>query len=140
MPHDVDTLRANRDRFVKRVAETEVVWALQSSDGLASCPSHADEVREVQLFWSDRADAARVQQNAFPEYDPVELTLFDFLFRWLAGMERDRVLAGPNWNGDLAGLEVAPADLRDQLLAALGPDRTRDYGQRLQAALKRQEG
>ena len=140
MPHDVATLRANHDRFVARVAETEVVWGLQSSDGFASCPSHADEVRDVILVWSDRADAARVEHSAFPEYEPVELSLFDFLYRWLAGMERDRVLAGTNWNGDLAGLEINPADLRQQLLSALGPDRAREYAQRLQAALKRQEG
>ena len=140
MPHDAATLRARHDRFVARAAETEAVWALQSSDGLASCPSHADEVREVMLFWSDRAAAERVQQTSFPESDPVELKLFDFLFRWLAGMERDRALAGTNWDTDLAGLEVDPAVLRDQLLAALGPDRARDYAQRLQAALKRQEG
>ena len=140
MLHDAATLKANHDRFVRRVAETEVVWALQSSDGFASCPSHADEVRDVVMFWSERAHAERVEKGSFPEYEPVELSLFDFLFRWLAGMERDRVLAGTNWNADLAGLEVSPADLRDQLLTALGPDRAREYAQRLQAALKRQEG
>jgi len=140
MPHDAATLRAYHDRFVARAAETEVVWALQSSDGFASCPSLADEAREVLMFWSDRAPAARVQQTSFPEYDPIELKLFDFLFRWLPGMERDRALAGTNWNADLAGLELDPATLRDQLLTALGPDRARDYAQRLQNALKRQEG
>ena len=140
MPHDPATLRANHDRFVARVAATEVVWGLQSSDGFASCPSHADEVREVTLFWSDRADAVRVEKAAFPEYEPVELSLFDFLYRWLAGMERDRVLAGTNWNTDLAGLEMDPAALRDQLLTAMGPDKGRQYAQRLQSALKRQEG
>ena len=140
MPHDTATLRANVDRFVARVAEAEGVWALQSSDGVASCPSHADEAREVLLFWSDRTSAARVQQTSFPEYDPVGLTLFDFLFRLLAGMQRDRALAGTDWTDDLAGLELDPGDLRDQLLVALGPDRSRDYAQRLQDALKRQEG
>jgi hypothetical protein len=140
MPHDPATLRAHHDRFVARVAGTEVVWGLESTDGLASCPSHEDEAREVILFWSDRADAARVKQTQFPEYDPIEVTLFDFLFRWLSGMQRDRVLAGPNWTGDLAGLETDPGDLRDQILTALGPDKAREYAQRLQNALKRQEG
>ena len=140
MPHDAATFRASHDRFVARAAGTEVVWGLQSSDGFASCPSHTDEIREVWLFWSDRADAARIEQSAFPEYEPVELPLFDFLYRWLAGMERDRAFAGTNWGADLTGLEVPPDDLRAQLLAALGPDRSRAYAQRLQNALKRQEG
>jgi hypothetical protein len=37
------------------------------------------------------------QAKSLPEYAPVEITLFDFLFRWLAGMERDGVMAGTNW-------------------------------------------
>ena len=140
MLHDAATIRANHERFVARVAESEVAWALKSSDGFASCPSNDNEDREVLLFWSDRAYAARVQQTTFPEYDPVEITLFDFLFRWLSGMENDRVLAGTNWTGDLAGFETEAADLREQLLDAMGPDRCRHYAERLHQALKRQEG
>ena len=140
MLHDAATIRAHHNRFVTRVVETEVVWGLEGSEGFASCPSNDNEDREVLMFWSDRASAAHVQHNAFPEYAPAEMTLFDFLFRWLSGMERDRVLAGTNWNGDLAGHEVEAADLRDQLLAAMGPDRARQYAERLHAALKRQEG
>ena len=86
-------------------------------------------------FWSDRAYASRVRQNHFPEYAPVEITLFDFLFRWLAGMERDNVLAGTNWNGDLAGREIAAAALRDELLEAMAPARVKQYAERLRAAL-----
>ena len=140
MLHDAATIRANHDRFVARVAETEVVWGLEGTDGFASCPSNENEDIEVLMFWSDRAYAERVQHNAFPEYAPTEVKLFDFLFRWLAGMERDRVLAGTNWTGDLAGQELEAADLRDQLMTALGPDRARQYAERLHAALKRQEG
>jgi hypothetical protein len=138
MLHDSATIRANHERFVSRVAKSEVVWGLQSPGGVASCPSNADESRQVLMFWSDRGYASRVKQSAFSEYEPVELTLFDFLFRWLSGMQADGVLAGTNWNGDLAGIEIEPDQLQNQLLDALGPERVQKYTERLRAALKQQ--
>ena len=138
MLHDSATIQANHERFVSRVAESEVVWGLQAPIGMAVCPSNDDEERQVLMFWSDRGYASRVKQNHFPEYEPVEIGLFDFLFRWLSGMEGDGVLAGTNWNGDLAGREIAPGELKDQLLDAMGKDRVQQYSERLSAALKQQ--
>lgn len=137
MLHDSATIQANHDRFVSRVAASEVVWVLEAPSGCAVCPSN-DEERHVLMFWSDRGYASRVKQNHFPDYEPVEISLFDFLFRWLSGMEGDAMLAGTNWNGDLAGLEVEPGELRDQLLDAMGQDRVRQYLDRLRAGLKQQ--
>lgn len=138
MLHDSATIQLNHERFVSRVAESEVVWALQAPTGIAVCPSNDDEERQVLMFWSDRGYASRVKQNHFAEYEPVEISLFDFLFRWLSGMEGDGVLAGTNWNGDLAGHEIAPGELRDQLLDAMGKERVQQYSERLRAALKQQ--
>lgn len=138
MLHDSATVQANHERFVSRVVESEVVWGLQAPSNFAFCPSN-DEERDVLMFWSDRGYASRVQQNHFPEYEPIEISLFDFLFRWLAGMEGDGALAGTNWDGDLAGLEVEPNALRDELLAAMGLERVQQYLDRLRAALE-QEG
>jgi hypothetical protein len=137
MLHDSATIQANHERFVSRVAESEVVWALQAPTGFAVCPSNDDEARHVLMFWSDRGYASRVKQNHFPEYEPVEVSLFDFLFRWLSGMEGDGVLAGTNWNGDLAGSEIEPGKLRDQLLDAMGQDRVRQYSEQLRTELER---
>jgi hypothetical protein len=138
MLHDSATIQANHERFVSRVAESEVLWGLQAPTGFAVCPSNDDEERQVLMFWSDRGYASRVKQYHFPEYEPVEISLFDFLFRWLSGMEGDGVLAGTNWNGDLAGREITPGELRDQLLDAMGKDRVQQYSERLRAALKQQ--
>ena len=138
MLHDSATIQANHDRFVSRVAQSEVVWGLQAPSGFAVCPSNDDEDRQVLMFWSDRGYASQVKQSHFPEYEPFEITLFDFLFRWLPGMEGDHVLAGTNWNGDLAGHEIPPDDLREQLLNAMGKDRVQQYAERLRSALKQQ--
>ena len=137
MLHDCATIGANHERFVSRVTESEVVWGLETATGFAACPSNGDnDERPVSMFWSDRGYARRVQQNHFPEHEPAEISLFDFLFRWLSGMEDDGVLAGTNWNGDLAGREVEPSEVRDQLLDAMGKDRVQRYTQQLWAALE----
>ena len=138
MLHDTGTLRANHERFISRVAESEIVWALSGGRGFAVCPSNHDEEKTVLMFWSDRAYAIRVKQAHFPEYEPAEISLFDFLFRWLSGMQQDGVLAGANFNGDLAGLEVAPQELKNQLIDAIGPARALQYADRLKAELERQ--
>lgn len=138
MLHDAATIQANHERFISRVVESEIVWGLQAPRGFAVCPSNDDEERQVLMFWSDRGYASRVKQNHFPEYEPAEITLFDFLFRWLSGMEGDGVLAGTNWNGDLAGREIPARELRDQLLAAMGKDRVQQYAERLRTALNQQ--
>jgi hypothetical protein len=132
------TIRENHDRFVSRVAHAEIVWALENSNGCASCPSNEVADRQVIIFWSDAAYAKRVSQSAFPEHEPVEISLFDFLFRWLRGMQGDAVFAGTNWTPDLAGLEVSPADLRNQLLKAMGNEKVERYAGRLRVELERQ--
>ena len=138
MLHDSATIQANHERFVSRVVASEVVWGLHAPSGFAVCPSNEDEERNVLMFWSDHGYASRVKQNHFPEYEPVEVSLFDFLFRWLPGMDGDGVLAGTNWNADLAGRETEPNELKDQLLDAMGNDRVEQYSERLRAALKQQ--
>jgi hypothetical protein len=79
-----------------------------------------------------------VQQSHFPEYEPGEIALFDFLFRWLSGMQQDGVLAGTNFSGDLAGLEVKAGELKNQLIDAIGPARALEYADRLKGELERQ--
>ena len=49
------------------------------------------------------------------------MALFDFLFRWLPGMSGDGLRAGPDWNGDLVGLELDPLELRERIEAKLSP-------------------
>ena len=58
------------------------------------------------------------------------MALFDFLFRWLPGMSGDGVMAGPNWNHELVGLELDPFELREQIDAALSPAQVDAYAER----------
>jgi hypothetical protein len=72
MLHDSATIQANHERFVSRVADSEVVWGLEAPTGFAVCPSNDDDERQVIMFWSDSGYASRVKQIHFPEYEPVQ--------------------------------------------------------------------
>ena len=133
MLHDTATMQDNAARFVTRAIESEAVWALKSADGYAWCESDDQEGSSVLIFWSDRAYAERARKAEFPEYVPDKIDLPDFLFAWLTGMAEDGVLAGPNWTADLAGVELDPADLQEQILEAMPEEMAARYKAQLAA-------
>jgi hypothetical protein len=133
--------KADLQRFLKRVVATDTVWYLTSKNGTAGCPSNAEpeedtEPPTVLLFFSDAAYARRAQSQSCRGHTPKSMTLFDFMYRWLPGMSRDGVLAGPNWTGDLIGLELDPFELREALEACM----TRDHLQRHQQLYEKLSG
>jgi hypothetical protein len=122
---DAATCQENHNRFVRRVVETEIVWTLSNQTGVAQVESNEDDddnPSDVLLFWSDEAYARRTKQLTHPEYDPSTIPLFDFLYRWLPGMSRDKVEAATNWTGDLVGFEHDPYELRLEIEASLNPE------------------
>lgn len=135
MLRDTATCEANHRRFITRVAESEKVWALRNLEGYAVCDSNDDPDRSVLLFWSDRAYAKRAVETEFPDFRPSTITLFDFIFRWLPGMSREGDLVATNWAGDLAGLEMDPLDVQEQLTDALSQERRAKYSARLRQAI-----
>ncbi len=110
---------ADAKRFIERIVGTEVVWHLVSDGHVAYCESTESDDSEdpstVLLFFSDEAYAKRAQQSHFPEHAARSIDLFDFLYRWLPGMTDDGALAGPNWSGELVGLEFEPYPLRERI-------------------------
>lgn len=132
---DEATSNAMAERFVRRIAEGEAVYWLKAPDGCAQSESnhHTDdegEPRPVLLFFSDAAYARAVQQAQYPAYDVAQMHLFDFLYRWLAGMTRDGLVAGVNWRADLCGPERDPFELCGAVEAALPPDVRAAYDER----------
>ena len=117
---------ADVDRFIRRVSETDQVWYLTSENGPAVSSSNfgedGSEPQTVILFFSDRAYAKRAMLKSFPEFKVASMQLFSFMFRWLPGMSRDGKLAGPNWTGDLIGLEIDPHELRERVEKSMTAD------------------
>lgn len=131
---------ADLQRFIRRVIDAETVHALKSDSGFAICESNEDEEQDVILFWSDRAYAERARKAEFPEYETAEISLFDFLFRWLSGMSGDGVLAGANWSGQLVGIESDPEELKEQITDQMPKEMLGDYIERLKKGLAEQDG
>ena len=134
--------KANHTRFIKRVVKHEVVWLLKSDEGIANSTSHQEHEKEILMFWSDKAYASRIKKGPYADYyyDFIEkeISLFDFLHRWLPGMSSDDVLAGTNWNQGLVGTEIEAFELREQLDKAMQP-KQRDAYQAQYDTLKAKE-
>jgi hypothetical protein len=117
-------------RFIAGVVDGEHVWGLSTEDGFLACESDEAEERAVLPFWSDAEEAQTAQSEVeSSEVDSIEL--FDFLFRWLPGMDDDDVLVGTNWTADLEGKEVEPIALQDEILDAMSDDLRISYLDRL---------
>lgn len=118
---DRETSIENHERFVRRVLGAREVWGLKSEDGWAICDSTEFSDRSVMPFWSDRAYAQRAARNEWAHYAPTPLSLAQFVETWLVGMSADRVLVGTNWDANICGVQVEPADLARQLTATRPP-------------------
>lgn len=125
----------SRQRFIGRAIEQETVWFLENDEGAAYVESASDEDAVVLLFWSERADAKRARKTEFKEFEVAEISLLEFLFKWLSGMADDEVLAGVNWTGAPEELELDPEKLQDDLLEAMGEEMCATYYDALHAAL-----
>ena len=124
---DSATVESNFQRFINRVIENETVFYLSNDEGVANSVSNDDEEAIILMFWSDRSYAHRANKILPEEFSESEMTLFDFLYRWLPGMTGDGVLAGPNWNGDLVGREIEPFDLRTEIEERMPPELLEEY-------------
>ena len=110
-----DDPEANYELFVDQVLATGLVWGLKSDEGWAVCPSIEFEETDVFPFWSNEADAKPHCADEWKIYTPANIPLEEFLEDWLPGMHEDSVMAGPNWDSEMTGLEVEPADLAAHL-------------------------
>ncbi len=108
-------LDANYQRFIEHIQESGLVWGLQSDDGWVIVDSAEYEETEVMPFWSDEAYAKQHCVGEWAHFAPVSVTLEEFVEDWLVGMDEDGVLVGPNWNDQLEGLEVEPAEIAKRL-------------------------
>lgn len=124
------TSQENVDRFAKRVAAARVVFYLRAENGAAFCESNEHEDARVLLFFSDEAYARRTRDKSMPDAEVAPIDLFDFLYRWLPGMTKDHVLAGPNWTADLVGLEMQAYPLREAIERQMRPEHLDEYAVR----------
>ncbi|MEZ5535851.1 MAG: DUF2750 domain-containing protein [Thiolinea sp.] len=108
------------DTFIAEILQTGEVWGLFSDaeEGWAICPSASYEDTDVLPFWSDQQAAAALCADEWSVYTPKMIPLDEFVHDWLPGMHEDDAMVGPNWDTELEGLELEPADVAAELEAA----------------------
>lgn len=104
-------LDANYQRFVENIQESGRVWSLKSADGWVVVDSAEFEDSEVMPFWSEEAYARALCSGEWAHFQPEAITFEEFVEDWLAGMDEDGMLVGPNWNAELDGLEIEPIEI-----------------------------
>ena len=119
MKLDDTSIEENKDSFISKVIESEVVLYLLSDDNVANSVTHDDEEQTILMFWSNVGFAQDVKNSDFEPFDVEELSLFDFLYLWLPGMHEDGVLAGVNWTADLIGIESNAYELLTEIEATM---------------------
>lgn len=107
----------NYQLFLDQVQQTEQIWGLYSEDGWALCPSVEFEETEVFPFWSDERYAAALCTEEWSVYTPKSISMEDFMTDWLPGIHEDNAMVGLNWDTEMSGIEVEPADLAKALSA-----------------------
>lgn len=108
-------LDENFDLFIEDAIATGCVWAMQSEDGFALCPSEQNPDIDLIPFWSQPEYAQEHCVDEWQDYEPVPVSLEEFLDDWLAGMHEDLLLVGVNFNKDMEGIEIEPLDLLEQI-------------------------
>jgi hypothetical protein len=105
------------DQFIADIQQTGQVWGLfnAAQESWAVCPSEAYEDTDVLPFWSDRSAAGALCSDEWSVYAPRAIPLEEFINDWLPGMHEDDAMVGPNWDAELEGLEVEPADVAAEL-------------------------
>ena len=99
-------------RFVNRVKTTKVVWfLLDLEENYPSCCDSNNEETSVVPFWSDRAYAKRAMSKFRFETKVDSIQLENFIDHTLPHLMDRGFKIGPNWDLNLAGLEIEPSEL-----------------------------
>ncbi len=128
--------RARRElRPLRRAsAERRLGLDLACEEGLLAVTAHNGE-QPVIPFWSDAAYARRALKEAPPDGYAVEaLPLETFLGQTLGDLQRDDALVGPNYTRDMAGLELDPREVFDELRSRMTEQQRERYRGTLETA------
>ncbi|WP_114821288.1 DUF2750 domain-containing protein [Chryseobacterium sp. KLBC 52] len=124
MLQDHITIENRHKDFIKKITETETVYALRDGNGYATTYSNESEFEdgeEVQIicFWSDAARAKSCIQNEWNHFETSSIPLNEFVENWCLGMNSDGLLVGTNFDSHLFGYEAEPLELILDIIAEL---------------------
>lgn len=116
MLQDHITVQNRHKDFIKKISETETVYALKGEKGYATSYSSEIEYEDgepVQIicFWSDAARAKSCIENEWNQYEVSSVPLNEFIENWCLGMNKDGLIVGTDFDSNLFGYEAEPLEL-----------------------------
>ncbi|MCT2564170.1 DUF2750 domain-containing protein [Chryseobacterium herbae] len=116
MIQDHITVENRHKDFIKKVSETEIIYALKDENGYSVSYSNELEYEDgepVQIicFWSDQARAKSCIGDEWSHYEVSSVPLNDFVENWCLGMNNDGLVVGTNFDSNLFGCEAEPLEL-----------------------------
>lgn len=113
------------NQFIRTLLATRTVYTLGPADGeeIAECPSayYDDDTGEpapVYCFWQDGAAAEACCREEWADYVIGSIPLDIFMEDWLIGLDQEAALVGVDFDEQLYGLEIEPAEVLADLLDA----------------------
>ncbi len=102
--------------FIEEILKCRKVWAIKDEQGF---PSTTNINGQTSIpFWSLKSRAEEVIKNVptFSNFQPHEISLEDFINRWLNGLEKDSLYVGVNWSGKRAtGYDIKPNEVLERI-------------------------
>ena len=116
MIQDHITIQNRYKDFIKKIIETETVYALKDKKGYAT--SYSNEIEDedgepaqIVCFWSDAARAKSCVDQEWNHYEVSPISLREFIENWCLGMNSDGLIVGTNFDSHLFGYEAEPLEV-----------------------------
>jgi|GEM_PF-1699874 len=116
-------VKERHERFLRRVLETKIVWALdKGGETLAAsdCSNEEHEGSRVVPFWSEKEYAEKCVKNDWADYVPKSFGLNEFLNGILPHLDETGFFAGTDWNSSFIGTELDPTALAAEIKKLMG--------------------
>ncbi len=100
-----------RSKFIHELALNRCAYAVEGAEGLARVPSPRKRGQNVELMWTDPAEATRWSDALVAEPKLAMLSLETLLLRHLPKLAEEKRLIGTNWSDAPSEPEMTAADL-----------------------------
>lgn len=104
-------IRKKYEYFIKKVVDSEQVWALRDEEGWATL---GDDDREFIPLWPKKEFSDLHISGEWENYFSEAIDLDEFIDGWLPGLEQDKIYLTLMWH-DGVGIELPWANLRHDL-------------------------
>ncbi len=106
------------DYFVNKVIEQREVWGLSSEEGWVILSDDGDEHLPV---WPHPELAALWIGGEYADCEPKQISLDDWLGKWLPGMEKDDLLAAVSPDTEGESIVVSAGELGESIRFTMEP-------------------